>query len=68
SKSYDPNEPRDQRYDRLYPNKAKLTVDEYLAGQGGDMAAAKERFTKLDQNGDGFVAREEFIGSGRKKK
>jgi hypothetical protein len=27
------DEPRDMRYDRLYPGKAKLTLDEYLAKQ-----------------------------------
>jgi iduronate 2-sulfatase len=66
SKAYDPNEPRDKRYDRLYPGKAKLTLDDYLSGQGGDATAAKERFTKQDKNKDGFVSREEFIGSGKK--
>ena len=68
SKRYDPNEPRDQRYDRLYPGKPKLTEDQYIAGQGGDKAAAKERFVKLDGDGDGFVTRDEFIGGGKKKK
>lgn len=66
SKAYDPNEPRDKRYDRLYPGKAKLTLEEYLAGQGGDQAAAKERFTKQDKDTDGFVSREEFIGGSKK--
>lgn len=62
----DPNEPRDKRYDRLYPGKAKLTLDDYLAGQGGDQAAAKERFTKQDKDKDGFVSRDEFIGGAKK--
>jgi hypothetical protein len=66
-KAYDPNEPRDKRYDRLYPGKPKLNLDDYLAGQGGDKAEAKERFTKLDGDKDGFVTREEFISSGKKK-
>lgn len=58
------DEPRDQRYDRLYPGKAKLTLEEYLARQGKDVAAAKERFAKQDKDKDGFVTREEFIGAG----
>jgi arylsulfatase A-like enzyme len=66
-KGYDPNEPRDKRYDRLYPGKPKLTESEYLAGQGGDKAEAKARFVKLDADKDGFVTRDEFISSGRKK-
>lgn len=64
---FDPNEPRDVRYDRLYPGQGKLTEDQYLAGQGGDKAAAKERFAKLDRDGDGFVTRDEFIGGGKSK-
>jgi hypothetical protein len=58
------DEPRDVRYDRLYPGKAKLTLDEYLARQSnGD--EAKERFTKFDKNKDGFLSREEFIKGGK---
>jgi choline-sulfatase len=58
------DEPRDVRYDRLYPGKAKLTLDEYLARQSnGD--EAKERFTKFDKDKDGFLSREEFIKSGK---
>jgi iduronate 2-sulfatase len=60
------NEPRDARYDRLYPDKPRLTLDEYLAGQGGDNAVAKERFLKFDANKDGAVTREEFISGGNK--
>jgi arylsulfatase A-like enzyme len=67
SKGYDPNEPRDKRYDRLYPGKPKLTESDYLAGQGGDQAESKARFAKLDGDKDGFVTREEFIGGGKKK-
>ena len=67
SKGYDPNEPRDKRYDRLYPGKTKLTETEYLAGQGSDKAEAKARFVKLDGDKDGFVSRDEFISSGKKK-
>lgn len=59
---YDPNEPRDKRYDRLYPGKARLSLEEYLAGQAGDKEAAKERFAKQDKDKDGFVTREEFAG------
>jgi iduronate 2-sulfatase len=58
------DEPRDVRYDRLYPGKAKLTLDEYLARQSnGD--EAKERFTKFDKDKDGFLSREEFIKGGK---
>ena len=66
-KGYDPNEPRDKRYDRLYPGKPKLSEAEYLSGQGADKAEAKARFVKLDGDKDGFVTREEFISSGKKK-
>ena len=65
-----PNAPTDEdrgaRFDRLYPGKTKLTLAEYLAGQGADKDAAKERFTKFDANKDGFVSREEFITGGGK--
>ena len=65
-----PNAPADEdrgaRFDRLYPGKTKLTLAEYLAGQGADKDAAKERFTKFDANKDGFVSREEFITGGGK--
>lgn len=61
----DPDEPRDRRFDRLYPGQARLTVEAYLAGQGGDQTAARERFAKLDADRDGFVTRGEFIGGGR---
>jgi hypothetical protein len=64
---YDPNESRDKRYDRLYPGKPKLTEAEYISGQGGDKAESKARFAKLDGDKDGFVTRDEFIGSGKKK-
>ncbi|MBL9154551.1 MAG: sulfatase-like hydrolase/transferase [Verrucomicrobiales bacterium] len=67
AKAYDPNEPRDQRYDRLYPGKPRLTEEDYVAGQGGDKAAARERFGKLDKDGDGFVTRAEFIGGAKAK-
>jgi arylsulfatase A-like enzyme len=61
-----PNEPRDKRYDRLYPGKPQLTESEYLAGQGGDLSAAKARFANFDADKDGFVSRSEFINSGKK--
>lgn len=60
------DEPRDQRYDRLYPGKAKLTLDDYLAAQAGDKSAARDRFTKQDKDHDGFVTRQEFIGTAKK--
>jgi iduronate 2-sulfatase len=58
------SEPRDARFDRLYPGKTRLTLDEYLAKQSG--AEAKDRFTKMDTNNDGIVTREEFISGVRK--
>lgn len=61
------NKTREARYDRLYPGKAQLTLDEYLARQG-DTAAAKVRFAKFDSNNDGFVTRSEFISSGSSTK
>jgi iduronate 2-sulfatase len=64
SKAYDPNEPRDVRYDRLYPGKAKLTFDEYL-GRQSNSDEAKERFTKFDKDKDGLLSREEFIKGGK---
>jgi iduronate 2-sulfatase len=56
------NEPRDQRYDRLYPGQAKLTLEDYLAKQSGDRSIATQRFEKQDADKDGFVTRDEFIG------
>jgi hypothetical protein len=61
-----PNESREQRYDRLYPGKPKLSVEEYLAGQNKTDPAARERFAKMDANQDGFMTREEFIGPRKK--
>ncbi len=58
------DESRDVRYDRLYPAKARLTLEEYLVKQSnGD--EAKERFAKFDKDKDGFVSREEFIKGGK---
>lgn len=59
------DETRSARFDRLYPGKTKLTLDEYLAKQS-DQAAAKERFKNFDADKDGFVSREEFITIGGK--
>jgi arylsulfatase A-like enzyme len=59
------DETRGARFDRLYPGKTKLTLDEYLAKQS-DKEAAKERFQKFDADKDGFVSREEFITGGGK--
>jgi hypothetical protein len=64
TKSTSSDEPRDVRYDRLYPGKAKLTLDEYLAKQS-NADEAKARFTKFDKDKDGFVSREEFINGGK---
>lgn len=58
-------EDRQARFARLYPGKEKLTLDEYLAAQGGDKAVATERFRKFDSNGDGIVTRQEFIANGK---
>ncbi len=63
----DPNEPRDQRYDRLYPGKLKLTEAEYLAAQGSDKGEAKARFAKLDADQESFLSREDFIRTGKRK-
>ncbi|MEO6788888.1 MAG: sulfatase-like hydrolase/transferase, partial [Chthoniobacteraceae bacterium] len=60
------DEERGARFDRLYPGKTKLTLDEYLTKQS-DAEAAKERFKKFDANHDGFITREEFITGGGKK-
>jgi arylsulfatase A-like enzyme len=57
-----PDETRAERFERLYPGKARLSEAEYVAGQAGDEAAAKERFAKLDRDKDGSVTREEFLG------
>ncbi len=61
------DETRDARFNRLYPGKEKLTLNEYLAQQGKDVAAAKERFAKMDKNNDGLLTRAEFIGDSGKK-
>ena len=58
-------EDRGPRFDRLYPGKTKLTLEEYLAKQS-DAAAAKERFEKFDANHDGSITREEFVTQGGK--
>lgn len=58
------DEPRDVRYDRLYPGKARLSLEEYLAKQSqGD--EARERFARFDKDKDGFVSRGEFIRAGK---
>lgn len=61
------NESREARFDRLYPGKTQLTLEEYLTRQS-DTAAARERFTKFDGNGDGIVTRAEFILAGARSK
>lgn len=58
------DEDRGARFDRLYPGREKLTLEEYLTKQSlGEEATA--RFRKFDTNNDGFVTREEFILSGK---
>lgn len=59
------DETREQRFERLYPGKAKLTLDEYLAKQGGNQDTAKERFTKMDRDNDGVVTKSEFVQLGK---
>lgn len=59
------DETRDARFTRLYPGKEKLTLKEYLAAKGKDVAAATERFKKMDKNSDGSLTRAEFIGAGK---
>jgi hypothetical protein len=58
------DEPRDVRYDRLYPGKARLTVEEYLAKQSNE-AEARERFARFDRDKDGFLSRDEFLTGGK---
>jgi hypothetical protein len=58
------DEPRDVRYDRLYPGKAKLTLDDYLARQS-NAEESNARFTKFDKDKDGLLSREEFIKGGK---
>lgn len=60
-----PDETREQRFDRLYPGKLKLTLPEYQAKQSGDKQVSEERFSKMDKNKDGFVSRDEFIRTGK---
>jgi arylsulfatase A-like enzyme len=66
-KSASAGEDRGARFDRLHPGKATLTLAEYLAGQGGDAAVARERFAKFDADKDGLVSRAEFVAGGSKK-
>jgi arylsulfatase A-like enzyme len=56
--------PRDVRYDRLYPGKPKLTLDEYL-GRQSNSDEGKERFARFDSDKDGLLSREEFIKGGK---
>lgn len=59
-------ETREARFDRLYPGKSQLTLEEYLTRQT-DNAASRERFAKFDANQDGVVTRDEFITTGKPK-
>jgi iduronate 2-sulfatase len=58
------DEPRDLRYDRLYPGKARLTLGEYLARQS-NAEEARERFARFDKDRDGFLSRGEFLTGGK---
>ncbi len=60
-------ETRTARFSRLDPGKEQLTVTEYTAQQGKDLAAAKQRFAKMDKNNDGILTRAEFIGESNSK-
>lgn len=62
------DEDRTARFARLYPGKDQVTLDEYLAGQGGDKQAARERFKKMDRDSDGLVTRGEFVFSDKRPK
>ncbi len=59
------DETRDERFERLYPGKAQLTLDEYLSKQGGNQETAKARFTKMDRNNDGLLTKSEFLQPGK---
>jgi iduronate 2-sulfatase len=59
------DEDRVARFARLYPGKDQVTLEEYLAGQGGDKQAARERFKKMDRDADGLVTRSEFVGDAK---
>jgi len=61
------DETRTDRFSRLYPGKEQLTVAEYVTAQGKDIAAAKQRFARMDQNNDGILTRAEFIGESNSK-
>jgi tryptophanyl-tRNA synthetase len=54
----------DVRYDRIYPGKPKLTLDEYL-GRQSNSDEGKERFARFDSDKDGLLSREEFIKGGK---
>lgn len=62
------DEDRVARFARLYPGKDQVTLDEYLAGQGGDKQAARDRFKKMDRDNDGLVTRSEFVGDANQVK
>lgn len=38
-----------------------------MTAQGKDIAAAKQRFARMDQNNDGILTRAEFIGESNSK-
>jgi Ca2+-binding EF-hand superfamily protein len=59
------DEDRNARFDRLYPGKSELTLEQYLTKQS-DTEMATQRFRKFDSNSDGILTREEFVRGGKK--
>ncbi|MEY4567042.1 MAG: hypothetical protein RLY14_2012 [Planctomycetota bacterium] len=59
------DEDRNSRFDRLYPGKSELTLEQYLTKQS-DTEMATQRFKKFDTNSDGILTREEFVRGGKK--
>lgn len=59
-------EPRDLRYDRLYPGMPRLSMAQYLKRQS-DQEAGRARFEMFDGDRDGWVSRDEFIRGGKSK-
>jgi iduronate 2-sulfatase len=58
---------RNALFDRRDTNKdGRLTFDEFMKGQP-DPDQAKLRFPVFDVNKDGFLSREEFVSSGRRR-
>lgn len=55
------------RFTRLYPGEEQLTAAEYIAVQGKVVAAAKQRFARMNKNNDGILTRAEFSGESNSK-